>query len=84
MLSRGRGNVLSEAKKQQVIALGRLDWSLRRIKEAIDVRRETASGYPKVAGVPIRRRGGPPRAWPPKLASTADVRSTPTRLLWIS
>jgi len=39
------GNVLSEEKKQQVIALGRLGWSLRRIETATEVRRETASGY---------------------------------------
>jgi hypothetical protein len=35
-------NVLSEEKKQQVIALGRLGWSLRRIQQAIRIRRETA------------------------------------------
>jgi len=73
MLPRGMGNVLSEDKKQQVIALGRVGWSLRRIEAATDVRRETASGYLKVAGVPIRRRGGRPRAWPPKPATTAEV-----------
>jgi hypothetical protein len=28
------GNVLSDDKKQQVLALGRLGWSLRRIEEA--------------------------------------------------
>ena len=37
-------NVLSEEKKQQVIAVGRLGWSLRRIEEETGVRRETASG----------------------------------------
>jgi hypothetical protein len=37
-------NVLSEEKKQQVIALGRLGWSLRRIQKEVGVRRETASG----------------------------------------
>jgi hypothetical protein len=31
-------NVLSEEKKQQVIALGRLGWSLRRIEQATGVR----------------------------------------------
>jgi hypothetical protein len=35
-------NVLSEAKKQQVIALGRLGWPLRRIEQETGVRRETA------------------------------------------
>ena len=46
-------NVLSEEKKQQVIALGKLGWSLRRIEEATGVRRETASGYLKAAGVVV-------------------------------
>jgi hypothetical protein len=36
-------NVLSEEKKQQVIALGRLGWSLRRIRRATGTRRETAA-----------------------------------------
>jgi hypothetical protein len=35
-------NVLNEAKKQQVIALGRLGWPLRRIEQETGVRRETA------------------------------------------
>ena len=37
-------NVLNEEKKQQVIALGQLGWSLRRIEKATGVRRETAAG----------------------------------------
>jgi transposase len=53
-------NVLSEDKRQQVLALGRLGWSLRRIEEATSVRRETASGYLKAAGVAVRGRGRPP------------------------
>lgn len=51
-------NVLSEEKKQQVIALGRLGWSLRRIQQATRIRRETASGYLKAAGVALRPPGG--------------------------
>src|SRR5436190_7295485 len=47
-------NVLSAEKRQQVIALGRLGWSLRRIEEATGVRRETASSYLKEAGVAVR------------------------------
>jgi hypothetical protein len=35
-----RVNVLSEEKKQQVIALGRLGWSLRRIQQATRIRRD--------------------------------------------
>jgi transposase len=46
-------NVLSEEKKQQVIALGKLGWSLRRIEEATGVRRETASAYLRTAGVEV-------------------------------
>jgi len=55
-------NVLSEQTKQQVIALGRLGWSLRRIEQELGVRRETASTYLKAAGIlvqpPGRRREG--------------------------
>ena len=51
-------NVLSEQKKQQVIALGRLGWSLRRIERETGVRRETAAGYLKEAGIGIRPAGG--------------------------
>src|SRR5205809_8128241 len=59
-------NVLSTDKKQQVIALGRLGWSLRPIEEATGVRRETASVYLRAAGVVVR----PPGRWgqPPKPA----------------
>src|SRR5437868_8452260 len=46
-------NVLSTDKKQQVISLGKLGWSLRRIEEATGVRRETASVYLKAAGVAV-------------------------------
>jgi len=53
------GNVLSEEKRQQVIALGRLGWPLRRIEQETGVRRETASAYLKAAGIGVR----PPRAW---------------------
>jgi transposase len=51
-------NVLSDDKKQQVLALGRLGWSLRRIQEATGVRRETASIYLKTAGIAVRPAGG--------------------------
>jgi len=60
-------NVLNEEKKQQVIALGRLGWSLRRIQRAIGVRRETAATYLKAAGIAFRLPGGggrPPLAKP--------------------
>jgi hypothetical protein len=50
-------NVLSEEKRQQVIALGRLGWSLRRIEQATGVRRETGSAYLKAAGIAVRAPG---------------------------
>ena len=51
-------NVLHESKQQQVVALGRLGWSLRCIEAATGARGETISGYLTAAGVPVRRRGG--------------------------
>jgi len=62
-------NVLSEEKKQQVIALGKLGWPLRRIEQATGVRRETASAYLKAAGVAIRLPGGWGRRAPAKPAN---------------
>jgi len=50
---------LSEETKQQVIALGRLGWSLRRIQRATGVRRETAAAYLRGAGIGFR----PPGKW---------------------
>jgi transposase len=46
-------------KKQQVIALGRLGWPLRRIEQETGVRRETAGAYLKAVGIGVR----PPGAW---------------------
>src|SRR5437762_11337702 len=51
-------NVLSDTKREQVIVLGRLGWSLRRIEQATGVRRETASAYLKAAGIAVRPPGG--------------------------
>jgi transposase len=50
-------NVLSREKREQVLALGRLGWSLRRIEDATGVRRETASRYLRAAGVSVRPAG---------------------------
>jgi transposase len=71
-------NVLDDQKQQQVLALGRLGWSLRRIEASTGVRRETASDYLKAAGIPVRGRGGRPRVWPPKPATTPEVSTDPT------
>ena len=74
-------NALSEEKKQQVIALGKLGWPLRRIEQATGVRRETASAYLKAAGIVVRL----PRFWgkriPAKPANevTLDSGSKPAK-----
>jgi transposase len=61
--------VLSEEKRQQVIALGRLGWSLRRIEQETGVRRETGSAYLKAAGIAVRRPGAWGRRGPAKPAN---------------
>jgi transposase len=61
-------NVLSEEKKQQVIALGKLGWSLRRIQRETGVRRETAASYLKSVGIVVREPG----AWGHKPAPEAN------------
>ena len=64
-------NILSDTKKQQVIALGQLGWTLRRIEAATGVRRETAGAY-------LRRRSGPRTEGGPRCASTSTLGSEPT------
>src|SRR3989454_5973067 len=65
-------NILGDDKQQQVLALGRLGWPLRRIEAATGIRRETASAYLKAAGVPVRlpRRRRPPAPKPASEVST--------------
>jgi transposase len=53
------GNVLDTHRQQQVVALGRLGWPLRRIERETGVRRETVSDYLKAAGIAVRGRGRP-------------------------
>ena len=61
-------HVLSREKREQVIALGRLGWSLRRIEQETGVRRETAGDYLRGAGIALRRPGGWGRHGPSKAA----------------
>ena len=59
---------MSDEKQKQVIALGQLGWTLRRIEKETGVRRETAAGYLRSAGVAVRppgRWGRNPPAKPP-------------------
>ena len=62
-------NVLNEEKKKQVIALGQLGWSLRRIQKTTGVRRETAADYLRAAGIGLRSPGAWGRSGPPKPAN---------------
>ena len=65
-------NILSDDKRQEVLALGRLGWTLRRIEQATGVRRETASAYLKAAGLAVRLPG----RWGHPLANPAIEVST--------
>src|SRR3989449_5895068 len=70
-------NILSDTKKQQVIALGQLGWTLRRIEAATGVRRETAGAYLKAAGLAVR----PPGRWghPPANPAAKEVSTDPAK-----
>jgi transposase len=70
-------NVLDEQKRQQVLALGRMGCSLRRIEQATGVRRETASAYLKASGIAVRGRGGRRGEWPAKAAMRPVVSTDP-------
>lgn len=74
------GNVLSEEKRQEILALGRLGWALRRIEAATGVRRETASSYLKAAGIPMRAprgRQAPKPASSPSAPTDSDREKQP-------
>ena len=79
------GNVLEKAKQEQVIALGRLGWSLRRIEEATGVRRETAGGYLRSAGIALRSPGGWGHRPPAKAAISVTTGSDrfPKPAIWV-
>src|SRR5271166_6014487 len=67
------GNVLEKANQEQVIALGRLGWSLRQIEAATGVRRETAGAYLRSAGIGLRAPGGWGRKPPSKAATSVTT-----------
>src|SRR5215831_8584454 len=67
-------NVLADEKHHQIVALGRLGWSLRRIERTTGVRRETISGYLKAVGIVVPGRGR--RAFRAKPAISAAAVST--------
>src|SRR5262249_33312782 len=68
-------NVLADDKHHQIVALGRLGWSLRRIERTTGVRRETISGYLKAVGIVVPGRGRR-RASPAKPAISPASLST--------
>ena len=70
---------MNEEKKQQVIALGRLGWSLRRIQRTTGVRRETAAAYLNAAGITFRPPGGWGRQPPAKPAIEVITDSAPAK-----
>ncbi len=78
-------NVLNKEKQDQVLALGRLGWALRRIEKATGVRRETASAYLRAAGIAVRPAGRWGRA-PPNPANevTADPGANSAEALQLS
>jgi len=76
-------NVLNEEKRTQVIALGQLGWSLRRIENKTGVRRETAAAYLKGAGIPVRPAGAwgkrPPESKPANEVFTDSGEDEPSK-----
>jgi transposase len=74
----GMANILGDEQKQQILALGRLGWPLRRIEQATGIRRETASAYLRAAGIAIRaprQRRPPPNPASPGSTDRANPAS---------
>jgi transposase len=76
------GNVLDPSKQQQVLVLGRLGWSLRRIEQDTGIRRETAGAYLRAAGIAVRGRGRPGGEETSKPAISPGVVSTDSARPW--
>jgi len=65
-------NVLEPHKQQEILALGRLGWTLTRIGRATGVHRVTVGEYLRAAGLSIRGRGRPGEG-PPKPTISGEV-----------
>ena len=63
---------MNEEKRKQIIALGQLGWTTRRIEKATGVRRETVAGYLRVAGLEVRNPGWGGRRSKPAIEATTD------------
>jgi len=73
-------NVLDDTTQRQILALGRLGWTLSRIQQTMGVRRETISGYLKAAGIPVRGRGRPSESKPkPAISVEVSTDSGPSK-----
>jgi hypothetical protein len=55
----GMRYVLEQTKRQQVLALGQLGWTVSRIAAAVRVDRATVTRYLRAAGLTVRGRGRP-------------------------
>ncbi len=71
-------NVLDSGTQQQILALGRLGWTVSRIADAAGVRRETAARYLRAAGLAVRGRGRPGEG-PAKAAISSGVSTDPAK-----
>jgi transposase len=70
-------NVLEQHKQQEILALGRLGWTLQRIGQATGVHRVTVGEYLRAAGIPVRGRGRPGEG-PPKPTISQEVSTDST------
>src|SRR5712691_3559566 len=70
-------NVLDHHKQHEVLALGRLGWTLRRIADATGVHRVTVGGYLRAAGIAVRGRGRPGEGPPKPTISSEEVSTDP-------
>ena len=72
-------NVLDDEQQHRILTLGRLGWTLRRIEAATGVRRETAGGYLRAAGIAVRGRGRPGEGVPkPAITGAVSTDSGPS------
>jgi transposase len=53
------GNVLDQQQQQQILGLGRVGWTVRKIATVTGVDRFTVRGYLRSAGISVRGRGRP-------------------------
>ena len=66
-------NVLSEEQKQQVLALGRMGWSMRRIERDTGIYRDTAARYLREAGITVKKPGRPGKETAKPAINAAEV-----------